>query len=228
MKIALLDHDTASRAAHEHLARQAGFHCTAFGSGRELMRSLHRDAHDLLLIDWDLPGLSGPSLLEGIRNQVGPVTPLLLLARPLADAEIATALRAGADCVLAKPCAPDLLVAQLHAMGRRSANGDGIAVEQYGSFRFELATRTLLVDGSAPHLTPKEYTLALLLFRHLNRAVSRSYILETIWGIDPGLTTRTLDIHISKIRGKLNLKPDHGYRLQPVYGFGYRLEECAA
>lgn len=228
MKLALLDHDSASRQSLETLASNAGFHCATFASGRSLMRSLHRDAHDLLLVDWDLPDLAGPALLEGIRNQIGTTPPLLLLTAPLASRDVAQALRTGADCVLAKPCTNEVLVAQLLAMSRRSVNCDALSVEKYGRHTFELATRTLLVDGTAPHLTPKEFTLALLLFRNLNRAVSRSYILETIWGIDPGLSTRTLDIHISKIRTKLRLKPDSGYRLAPVYGFGYRLEEYPA
>jgi|KBSSwiStaDraftv2_1062776.scaffolds.fasta_scaffold348793_4 DNA-binding response OmpR family regulator len=225
MKLTLLDSDSASRHSLEALVATAGFHCTAFANGRSLMRSLHRDAHDLLLVDWDLPDLAGPSLLEGIRNQIGATPPIVLLTAPLTSQDVAQALRTGADCVLAKPCAAEVLVAQLLALARRSANCDGLAVEKYGRHTFELGTRTLLIDGAAPHVTPKEFTLALLLFRNLNRAVSRSYILETIWGIDPGLSTRTLDIHISKIRSKLELKPEAGYRLAPVYGFGYRLEE---
>lgn len=227
MKLALLDHDAACRQTVEVLATAAGFHCAAFANGRSLMRSLQRDAHDLLLVDWDLPDLSGPPLLEGIRNQVGHLPPLLLLTAPLTHPDTAHALRTGADCVLAKPCPDEVLIAQLKAMARRSANCDALSTEAYGRYTFELGTRSLLIDGAAPHLTPKEFTLALLLFRNLNRAVSRSYILETIWGIDPGLSTRTLDIHISKLRTKLELKPDAGYRLTPIYGFGYRLEEFA-
>lgn len=225
MKLALLDKDPAQRQALQVLARDAGFHCATYQSGRELMRSLQRDGHDLYLVDWDLPDLAGPNLLEGIRNQIGVNPPLLLLTTPLASPDVAQALATGADCVLAKPCAPEVLVAQLRAMARRSTNCDELAVEIFGDYRFDLPTRTLLVRGAAPHLTPKEFTLSLLLFRNLNRAVSRSYILETVWGIDPGLSTRTLDIHISKIRSKLQLRPEGGYRLSPVYGFGYRLEE---
>ncbi|MFC3174228.1 response regulator transcription factor [Novosphingobium bradum] len=227
MKVAILDKDPTFRQALVTLVEDAGFHSTSFQSGRELMRSLQRDGHDLLVIDWDLPDLSGPNLLEGVRNQVGFNPPLLLLTAPLASPDLALALRTGADCVLAKPCTHEVLAAQVLALARRSTNCSELAVETFGEFRFELPTRRLIISGRALHLTPKEFTLALLLFRNLNRAVSRSYILETVWGIDPALSTRTIDIHISKIRTKLGLRPESGYRLSPVYGFGYRLEEYA-
>jgi len=227
MKLALLDKNPTLRREHELLVREAGFLCAAFQSGRELMRSLQRENHDLFLVDWDLPDLAGPHLLEGIRNQAGIAPPLLLLTDPLTSSDTVRALSSGADFVLAKPCAAEVLIAQLRAMARRSANCDELAVEAFGDYRFDLPTRSLTVNDATPHLTPKEFTLALLLFRNLNRPVSRSYILETVWGIDPGLSTRTLDIHISKIRTKLRLRPEGGYRLSPVYGFGYRLEELA-
>jgi len=227
MKLAILDKDAATRLTHEALAATAGFRCAPFQNGRELMRSLQRDAHDMFLVDWDLPDLAGPTLLESIRNQIGFNPPLLLLTMPLASGDLAHALGSGADNVLAKPCSPEVVLAQLRAMARRLTSCEGMTAETYGRFRFELASRTVVVDGESPHLTPKEFTLALQLFRNLNRAVPRSYILETVWGIDPGLSTRTLDIHISKIRGKLGLRPERGYRLSPVYGFGYRLEEFA-
>ena len=227
MKLAILDKDRPTREAHRALAQSLGFHCAPFQTGRELMRSLQRDGHDLFMVDWDLPDLNGPGLLEGIRNQVGILPPLLLLTAPLTSGDVARALAGGADCVLAKPCAAEVLVAQLRAMARRSTNCGAVSTETYGGHTFDLGTRRLLVNGAALHLTPKEFTLALLLFRNLNRAVSRSYILETVWGLDPAVTTRTLDIHISKIRNKLGLRIEGGYRLCPVYGFGYRLDEYA-
>jgi DNA-binding response OmpR family regulator len=70
--------------------------------------------------------------------------------------------------------------------------------------------------------------VALTLFRNLNRALSRSYLLDTIWGSDPDLSSRTLDMHISRVRSKLNLRPDAGFRLTPVYSYGYRLERIEA
>ena len=138
MKLALLDKDPAQRQAHQALAKEAGFHCVTFQSGRELMRALQRDGHDLFVVDWDLPDLAGPSLLEGIRNQIGVNPQLLLLTAPLASSDVARALATGADCVLAKPCGPEVLVAQLRAMARRMANCDELAIETYGDYRFDL------------------------------------------------------------------------------------------
>ena len=82
-------------------------------------------------------------------------------------------------------------------------------------------------DGKAVVLTAKEFALAQLLFRHLHRPLSRTYILETVWGNEPNLNSRSLDMHISRIRTKLSLRPEKGFRLTPIYSYGYRLERVS-
>ena len=225
MKVAILDDDPAALESVADLLTPAGFVCTAFGSGRNLVRALHRETFELFVIDWHLPDLSGISVVEWIRNQIGTQPPVLLLTNRVADEDAVTALRAGADDFVTKPFTPAVLLARVEALARRSAVNLSRTTETYRTYEFELTSKNLKADGQPLHLTPKEFNLALLLFRNLNRAVSRTYIFETIWGIDPDLSTRTLDIHISKIRAKLGLKPDSGFRLAPVYGYGYRLEE---
>lgn len=226
MKIALLDDDPSVLESVSALLSRHGFECTSFSNGRALVRALHRDSFELFVIDWNLPDLSGINVVEWIRNQIGTHPPILLLTSRISNEDTVQALRAGADDYVTKPYQPEVLVARVEALARRSSVALSRTTESFGTFDFELISKTLKANGDVVRLTPKEFSLALLLFRNLNRAVSRSYIFETIWGMDPDLSTRTLDIHISKIRSKLNLKPETGYRLVPVYGYGYRLEEC--
>jgi len=93
---------------------------------------------------------------------------------------------------------------------------------------FALRSSRLTIDGRTVALTPKEFALALLLFRHLDRPLSRAYIEESVWPESDDLASRTLDTHISRVRNKLGLQPANGFRLAPVYGYGYRLEQLPA
>lgn len=228
MKVALLDDDKVVLETVSSLLEGAGFQCSTFDNGRQLVRALHRDTFDLFVIDWNLPDLPGLNVLEWIRNQIGAQPPVLLLTSRVSDDDMVAGLRAGADDFVTKPYQPAVLLARVEALARRSTMNLSRTTETYGKLDFELTSKTLRNGGEVVHLTPKEFNLALLLFRNLNRAVSRAYIFETIWGMDPDLSTRTLDIHISKIRSKLALRPESGYRLTPVYGYGYRLEEYLA
>ncbi|MBC2670171.1 response regulator transcription factor [Novosphingobium piscinae] len=228
MKVAVLDDDKAVLETVAKLLDEAGFQCATFDNGRQLVRTLHRETFDLFVIDWNLPDLPGLNVLEWIRNQIGAQPPVLLLTNRVSDEDLVAGLRAGADDFVTKPYHPAVLLARVEALARRSTMNLSRTTETYGKLDFELTSKTLRLSGEVVHLTPKEFSLALLLFRNLNRAVSRAYIFETIWGMDPDLSTRTLDIHISKIRSKLALRPENGFRLTPVYGYGYRLEEHLA
>ena len=225
MKVAILDDDPVVLHTVSALLTQAGFSCLTFDSGRQLVRAQHRETFDLFVLDWNVPDMSGLNVLEWIRNQIGAQPPVLLLTNRVTDEDIVAGLRAGADDFVTKPFQPQILLARVEALARRSSVNLSRTTEVYAQYEFELSNKALKADGEQVKVTPKEFSLALLLFRNLNRAVSRAYIFETIWGIDPDLSTRTLDIHVSKIRAKLGLRPETGYRLTPVYGYGYRLEE---
>ena len=97
-------------------------------------------------------------------------------------------------------------------------------IEAYGDTVFDGGAGSVTRAGQTVSMTAKEFALAQLLFRNLHRALSRNYILETVWGSEPNLNSRSLDMHVSRVRSKLNLRPEHGFRLTPIYSYGYRLE----
>lgn len=104
------------------------------------------------------------------------------------------------------------------------AAGGRLQVESFGSHAFDPLTSTVRINGERVSLTAKEFGLALLFFRHLDRPLSRDFIMTSVWGRMPIEGSRTLDAHVSQIRRRLNLVPEAGFRLASVYGYGYRLE----
>ena len=165
-------------------------------------------------------------MLEWIRNQWGDGVRVLLLTSRSGDDDMVVALNAGADDFISKPVSEKVLLARLQALTRRtSPTPSEDAVETYGAYSFTIVQRRVLLNGVPIELTLKEFQLALMLFRNRNMAVARSHLMEAIWGVTLGVESRTLDIHISKIRRKLQLRPENRFVIQPIYGYGYRLEE---
>ena len=137
-------------------------------------------------------------------------------------------LDAGADDYLPKPLSKPVLAARINALIRRAyAQPVTPGIETYDDIVFHEAAGSVARNGETIALTAKEYALALLLFRNLHRALSRTYILETVWGNEPNLNSRSLDMHVSRVRNKLELRPEQGFRLTPIYSYGYRLERVA-
>jgi DNA-binding response OmpR family regulator len=138
-------------------------------------------------------------------------------------------LNLGADDYMVKPVAASVLSARVNALLRRTYQMQSSAQrEKYGIYEFALGGREVFMRGSSVKLTPKEFELALLLFRNAGRPLSRGYVYELVWKQNADLSCRTMDAHVSMIRAKLNLRPEHGYRLAPVYGYGYRLDSLGA
>jgi DNA-binding response OmpR family regulator len=180
----------------------------------------------MFVLDWNLPDLSGIRVLEWIRNHLGPKVPVLMLTSRSDDDDIVAALTAGADDFISKPVAEQVFLARLRALAkRRQRVVPSMTSETFGRYRFDNTQRQLLLDDTIIDVTLKELQLALMLFRNLDVAISRDHIMEAIWGVASSPDSRTLDIHISKIRRKLLLRPENGFVIQPIYGFGYRLEE---
>ncbi len=225
MHAAILDDDEAHNELVAGLLRHAGYVCTTFTRPAALLTELRRQTFDLLIIDWTMPDLSGLDVVAAARATLNPPPPILMVTSRASESEIVQGLTAGADDYLIKPLSPAVLLARVQAVLRRARVADPAdGVETFGDYRFDALTETVHRDGKAESLTAKEFSLALLLFRNLSRPLSRDYLLQHVWGRRPGLETRTLDAHVSRLRTKLALRPANGFRLVTVYGFGYRLE----
>jgi DNA-binding response OmpR family regulator len=142
--------------------------------------------------------------------------------------DIIAGLEAGADDYMIKPIRSGELVARVNALLRRAYPAQTAEEHlEFGPYKFELRAGRLSFNNVHVEMTQKEFDLALLLFKNLGRPLSRAYILEAVWSRDIDVPSRTMDTHISRVRNKLALKPENGYRLAPVYSYGYRLEQAS-
>jgi DNA-binding response OmpR family regulator len=152
--------------------------------------------------------------------------PILVLAERTDENGIISAIEAGAADYLIKPLRLGELATRVQVLLKRvypqQAAGEQII---FGPYLFETGTERVTKTGKAIDVTQKEFALALLFFRNLGRPLSRAYIQEAVWSNDPDLTSRTMDTHVSRVRNKLGLRPENGFRLAPVYGYGYELEQ---
>lgn len=226
MRLAVLEDDLPLCRELEQIVTGAGHFCHAFANSRALITSLRQDSYDLLLLDWNLPDISGIDLLGWARENLNPCPPVIMITSRTDDADMVAALEAGADDYVIKPFEPRVLVARIEALLRRSYTQEQppVGVEEHCGVAFDHATSSVHILGEEVVLTAKEFGLALTLFRNMHRAMSRMHLLEAVWGRNPELPTRTLDVHVSRLRTRLGLRPERGFRLAPVYSYGYRLE----
>ena len=223
MRIAILEDDLEQAERVRLLLEGSGHTVHVHTRGKPLLAKLAHESYDLIIIDWEIPDISGYDVLRSVRGQWAPTTPILFLTHRDNEHDIVQALQAGADDFLVKPPRELEFLARVQALGRRRRpdSPQGIDVPPY---RLDLDQSTISRDGVGIELTHREYEVALFFFRNLGKVVSRAQILESVWGRGEGITTRTVDTHVSRLRSALGLSSASGVRLTPVYGYGYRLE----
>lgn len=190
------------------------------------MNQLRRESYDMLVLDWQVPDLSGPEVLRWVRDKLPKTIPVLFITSRSGEDDIVEGLAAGADDYMIKPIRRSELVARVQALLRRAYPIQNTSEQiVFNDYLFETRSGRLTLAGKPIEITQKEFDLALLFFRNLGRPLSRAYILEAVWSRDVDIPSRTMDTHVSRVRSKLQLRPENGYRLAPVYSYGYRLEQ---
>ncbi|MBI3772443.1 MAG: response regulator transcription factor [Gammaproteobacteria bacterium] len=225
MRIAIIEDDNDLAQLVEIWLNEAGHDCHLIDSGNAAIRQLQRDSFDLILLDWMLPDINGDEVLKWIRSNLGWSIPVIFVTARNTEEDIAFALNQGADDYITKPIRPKELIARIQVLGRRVTGAEPVQrVLEFAPYRFDLDRRELAVEGEDVSLTQKEFELSLLFFKNSGRLLSRAHLLENVWGRSSDINTRTLDTHVSRLRKKLNLNSEKGWRLTSIYHYGYRLE----
>ena len=209
-----------------HLAK-AGYRVTSAATGPDALALAARDRPALVVLDLMLPGMSGFDVLSRLREdaQMAGVAVLMLTARK-EELDRIRGLELGADDYLTKPFSPQELVLRVGAILRRVGNaGESPDILQNGPLRIDRSAHRVTVNDHEVELTPTEYKLLLILAERRGRLQARAHLLETVWDAAPDIQTRTVDMHIQRLRTKLHPAGD---LIETVRGFGYRLKTSGA
>lgn len=207
-----------------HLARE-GYRVRTAADGREALQIIRREPPDLVVLDLMLPEMSGLELLQELRRQSGMDTlPVILLTARREEEDRIEGLRLGADDYVPKPFSPEELVLRVGAVLRRTRQQPAAAapqaIIQVGPIQVDVGAAAVAIAGSPVDLTPTEYRLLLVMAERRGRVQSRQQLLEEVWDTSADVTTRTVDMHIQRLRKKLG---DAAEWIETVRGFGYRI-----
>ncbi len=224
MRIAIIEDDASLARQLGAMLSAEGDTCHVYVDAKAFLHALPRESFDACIVDLMLPGMDGRVLIRTMRERDHELPALVLTARD-SEVDVIQALEAGADDYLVKPARVGELRARLRALMRRAGGADPkLEVFEAPGYRFDLRTQSATVDGVDADLTQKEFRLGLMFLQNVGKPLSRGHIREVVWGRDSEIPSRTLDTHVSRVRSKLRLRPEHGFLLAPVYSYGYRLE----
>ena len=219
------DPDIANLLAH--YLRRAGFEADLVSSGREVLPRIRRAPPDVLLLDIMLPDLDGLEVCRNVRSDPSSAAiPIIMVTAKGEESDRIVGLELGADDYITKPFSPNEVVARIRALLRRSqrttASVDGRLT--YGPLTVDVDRHIVRIDNEEVKLTAKEFLLLQYLMQHRGRVLSRDLLLSDVWGYSYTGGTRTVDVHVRRLREKLPFLTD---ALVTVKQFGYKLLEPA-
>jgi DNA-binding response OmpR family regulator len=225
MRVVIADHGSDVVAHLEQIVKELGHNAVGYTDGDAFTEALTQEVFDLAIVDWNIRSTDGISMLTWMNKTLPKRPPVIMMANRSAKRDITEALNAGADDYITKPEERSVIAARLNAFLRGNGNVGAFDTEAtYGIYHMNRLEQSVTIHDKTVFLTAKEFELAEIFFKNTDRTLSRNYIMQTIWRTTATLATRTLDMHISRVRAKLDLQPANGYRIFTVFGYGYRLE----
>jgi len=206
------------------LLGREGYETTIAADGTAAIAEFDRSNADLILLDLMLPGLSGTEVCRELRTRSQ--VPIIMLTAKDSEVDVVVGLELGADDYVTKPYSTRELLARIRAVMRRrvETDDDDIAILEAGDVRMDVERHTVAVRGTDIAMPLKEFELLELLLRNSGRVLTRGQLIDRVWGADYFGDTKTLDVHIKRIRSKIESTPSEPTMLVTVRGLGYRFE----
>lgn len=222
MRVLVVEDDLQASDAMVKGLTEAGHECVAAGDGEEGLAAARAGRFDVLIVDRMMPRMDGVAMVERLRRDADQ-TPVLFLSALGEIADRVEGLRAGGDDYLVKPYAFAELAARVEALARRRETGSVQTLLKVGDLEMDLIGREVRRAGKEIDLQPREFQLLEYLMRNAGQSVTRTMLLEKVWEYHFDPQTNVIDVHISRLRSKIDKGFDRAM-LQTVRGAGYRLE----
>ena len=222
-RVLIVEDEPSYRETLAYMLGREGFEVVEAADGTEGLAAYDRSGADIVLLDLMMPGLPGTEVCRQLRQR-GPVPVIMLTAR---DSEIdkVVGLELGADDYVTKPFSHRELVARIRAVLRRGQDVELVPdVVEAGGVRMDVERHEVAVDGQPVRLALKEFELLEMLLRNAGRVMTRGQLIDRIWGADYVGDTKTLDVHVKRLRAKLETDPGNPEHLLTVRGLGYKFE----
>ncbi|HEY7222725.1 MAG TPA: response regulator transcription factor [Micromonosporaceae bacterium] len=223
-RVLVVEDEESFSDALSYMLRREGFEVAVATTGGHALTEFDRNGADIVLLDLMLPEMSGTEVCRRLR-QTSAVPIIMVTAR---DSEIdkVVGLEIGADDYVTKPYSPRELVARVRAVLRRNAEGEQTSAQPLaaGPVRMDVERHVVTVSGDPVALPLKEFELLELLLRNAGRVLTRGQLIDRIWGSDYVGDTKTLDVHIKRLRAKIEPEPANPRHIVTVRGLGYKFE----
>jgi len=223
-RILVVEDEESFSDALSYMLRKEGFEVSVCANGPAGLEEYDRSGADLLLLDLMLPGLSGLEVCRQLRQKSD--VPVIMLTAKDAEVDKVVGLEIGADDYVTKPFSARELVARIRAVLRRRGETDELstAVLESGPVRMDVDRHVVTVNGQGTPMPLKEFELLEFLLRNSGRVLTRGQLIDRIWGSDYVGDTKTLDVHVKRLRAKLEPDPSRPRYLLTVRGLGYKFE----